>query len=81
MNAGNSRNTTVVSISLEPRTVLRLDALRSSSSQNRSSFIASLVEKEAMQQGWNVLRSKGDRTAKRFKIVSEDDIYKAIGDA
>lgn len=81
MNSGNSRNTTVVSISLEPRTVLRLDALRSASSQNRSSFIASLVEKEAMRQDWKALRRIGDRTAKRFEILSEDDVYKAIGDA
>lgn len=33
-----------------------------------------------MRQDWKTLRSTGDQTAKRFKILSENDVYKAIGD-
>ena len=74
------RNTTVVSVSLDPRTVKKLDKLATSNDQNRSSLISSLINKEVLNDGWNKVRKFGQETALKMKITSEADIYRLMGD-
>lgn len=81
MNGTIARNTEVVSVSLRPATVQLLDLTRRKSNQTRSAFISSLVERVALDQEWNTLRRIGDQTAKRMKLLSEDDVYRLLKDA
>lgn len=81
MNGTIARNTAVVSVSLKPTTVQLLDLTRRKSNQTRSAFIASLVEHAALEHEWNMLRRVGETTAKRMKLLSEDDVYRLLKDA
>lgn len=73
-----TRTTTVVSVSLPPTLVEKLDALRKKAGTSRSSIIASLIERYAMEKQWNQLRRWGEETAKKFRITSEDDIARIL---
>lgn len=74
------RNTTVVSVSLDSKTVKKLDKLATNNNQNRSSLISSLINKEVINDGWNKIRKFGQETALKMKITSEADIYRLMGD-
>ena len=75
-----TRNTTVVSVSLDPKIVKKLDKLATNNNQNRSSLIASLINKEVINDGWNTVRKFGQETTLKMKITSEADIYRLMGD-
>lgn len=72
------RNTEVVSISLPKRIVKDLRMVSKSRGQSRSAFIASLIEKEAENARWEKIYKKGEETAKKFKITSEEDIDRIL---
>lgn len=76
-----SRKTAVVSLSLDPTILAKLDSLRKKTGQTRSSFFSTLVEKYDWDEQWTYLRKIGEKTAKRFKITSEEDVYRMMGDA
>ena len=69
-----TRNTDVISISMPPQTLKRLDRIRLKLGQTRSSLITSLVNHYSLEQKWQLLRKWGTHTAKKLKITSEDDI-------
>lgn len=73
-----TRTTTVVSVSLPPPLVRQLDALRKKSGTSRSSIVASLIERYAMEKQWNEIRRWGEETAQKFRITSEDDIARIL---
>lgn len=73
-----TRKTQVVSISLSKQTVKVLDEARNKRKQSRSSYIASLIEKEKNDQEWEQILKWGKETAKKFKITSEDDIDRIL---
>ncbi len=73
-----TRTTTVVSVSLPPMLVRQLDALRKNAGASRSSIVASLIERYAMEKQWEKLRSWGEETARKFRITSEDDIARIL---
>lgn len=73
-----SRTTTVVSVSLPPTLVRQLDTLRKKAGTSRSSIVASLIERYAMEKQWNQIRRWGEETAKKFRITSEDDIARIL---
>ena len=73
-----TRTTTVVSVSLPPPLVRQLDALRKNAGTSRSSIIASLIERYAMEQKWNRLRRWGEDTGRALRITSEDDIARIL---
>ena len=73
-----TRTITVVSVSLPPPLVRQLDALRKKAGTSRSSIVASLIKRYAMEKQWKQLRSWGEETAKKFHITSEDDIARIL---
>lgn len=72
------RNTQVVSISLQKSIANKLDAISKNRGQSRSALIAFLIEKEMENQRWERIYKKGQETAKKFKISSEDDIDRIL---
>lgn len=68
------RTTHVISISLPQRVALKLERSRSKSGQSRSAFISSLINSVSEQERWQRIYQRGAKTAKDFKITSEDDI-------
>ncbi|MBI4066862.1 ribbon-helix-helix protein, CopG family [Candidatus Gottesmanbacteria bacterium] len=72
------RNTQVVSISLQKSIARKLDTIRKFRGQTRSAVIAALIEKETENQRWEKIYKKGQETAKKFKITSEDDIDRIL---
>ncbi len=76
-----TRNTEVISISMTPLVLKRLDRMRLKLGQTRSSLIAALVDHYSMEQKWTILRKWGTRTAEKFKITSEDDIDRLLHQA
>lgn len=73
-----SRSTTVVSVSLPATLVRQLDTLRKKAGTSRSSIVASLIERYAMEKQWSQIRRWGEETAKKFRITSEDDIARIL---
>lgn len=73
-----TRTTTVVSVSLPPPLVRQLDTLRKKAGTSRSSIVASLIERYAMEKQWSQIRRWGEETAKKFRITSEDDIARIL---
>ena len=75
------RNTQVISISLPRETADKLERERKMRGQSRSAFIASMVEQIAEEKRWERIYARGARTAKKFKITSEDDIDRILHEA
>lgn len=72
------RNTEVISISLSKKVATKLEKARKARGQSRSAFLASLIEKEAEEARWQKIYIKGQDTAKKFKITSEEDIDRIL---
>lgn len=75
------RNTEVVSISLPKATVNKLEAGRKTRGQSRSAFISALINETVEEQRWQKIYKRGEKSAKQFKITSEDDIDRIIHEA
>ena len=75
------RNTQVVSVSLDPKIVKMLDALKKKYGQTRSSAMAALIKKEALREEWESITAWGKETSKKFGFTSEEDVYRFLGDA
>ena len=72
------RNTQVISISLPQNIAGKLERVRSLRGQSRSAFIASLITQQTEEDRWQRLYTIGQKTAKKFKITSEEDIDKIL---
>lgn len=75
------RNTAVISISLPKNVAQTLEKIRKGKGQSRSAFISSLVSQIAEEERWERLYKRGGKTAREFKITSEDDIDKILHEA
>lgn len=75
------RNTEVVSISLPKDTVERLEDSRKSRGQSRSAFISALINEAVEEQRWQTIYKRGEKSAKQFKITSEEDIDRILHEA
>lgn len=73
-----SRNTQVVSISLQKNVAQKLDDIRKQRGQSRSALVSWLIEKELENQRWERIYRKGEQTAKTLKITSEEDIDRLL---
>lgn len=76
-----TRNTSVVSISLDPKTIKDLDTFCQISNRSRSAAISEMIRKYLWRQKWEQMREWGRQTAKKLNITSEEDVYKLLGDA
>jgi len=72
------RTTEVISVSLPKDLVKELDKTRKTRGQSRSAVIASLVNKIAEEERWTRIYKRGEKTARQFKITSEDDIDRIL---
>jgi len=72
------RNTEVISISLPKNVVQKLEKVRSIRGQSRSAFVVSLINELAEEERWRRIYQKGEKTAREFKITSEDDIDRIL---
>lgn len=75
------RNTEVVSVSLPKNTAKKLDKERLARGQSRSAYVTSLINQIAEDQRWERIYKRGQKTAKDFKITSEDDIDRILHEA
>ncbi|KKQ76761.1 hypothetical protein A3A54_01900 [Candidatus Curtissbacteria bacterium RIFCSPLOWO2_01_FULL_39_62] len=75
------RNTAVISISIPKTTAEKLERERKDRGQSRSAFITSLIDQVAEDQRWQRLFKKGEETARKFGITSEDDIDRILHEA
>jgi metal-responsive CopG/Arc/MetJ family transcriptional regulator len=72
------RNTEVVSVSLSRATAQKLERLVKMRDQSKSSFIASLIDQFGEEDRWQRLYKLGEKTAKKFKITSEEDVDRIL---
>lgn len=72
------RTTEVISVSLPKGLVKELDETRKMRGQSRSALIASLVNQITEEERWNGIYKRGEKTARQFKITSEDDIDRIL---
>ncbi|MBI2593053.1 hypothetical protein HYW44_00205 [Candidatus Daviesbacteria bacterium] len=70
--------TTVMSVSLPRNAINNMEEVRKSTGQSRSAFIASLIQKAAEDKRLERIYKRGEKTAKDFKITSEDDIDRIL---
>lgn len=72
------RNTEVISVSLPKDVAQKLERVRKIHGQSRSAFITALINQLAEEERWRRIYGKGEKTAREFKITSEDDIDRII---
>lgn len=75
------RTTHVISISMPKKVVEKLEQSRNLSGQSRSAFISSLIEGASEEKRWQRIYQRGAKTARAFKITSEDDIDRILHEA
>lgn len=75
------RTTHVISISMPQRVVMKLEKIRSVSGQSRSALISSLIDNASEKERWQRIYQRGAKTARDFKITSEDDIDRILHEA
>ena len=72
------RTTHVISISLPKKTAQKLEKGRGISGQSRSAFISSLIDQSISDERWQRIYGLGEKTARQFKITSEEDIDRIL---
>ena len=72
------RTTHVISISMPKNVVFKLERNRENSGQSRSAYISSLINRASENERWQRIYQKGAKTARSFKITSEDDIDRIL---
>ena len=75
------RKTDVISISLPKSTSDKLERERNLRGQSRSAFISSLIDQVAEDRRWERIFKKGEETARKFGITSEDDVDRILHEA
>lgn len=75
------RNTEVISISIPKNVAKKLETVRLLRGQSRSALITSLINQVAGEERWRRIYKKGEETARRLRITSEDDIDRLLHEA
>ena len=76
-----TRNTAVVSFSLDSQLLSSFDRVIKDSGLTRSATLSELMRRHVWMQRWKKLREYGSKKAKELGITSEEDVYKLLGDA
>ncbi|MHB8896804.1 MAG: ribbon-helix-helix protein, CopG family [Candidatus Geothermincolia bacterium] len=77
-----ARVSKVLSFSLPPDTASKIEDLAKSENRSRSELLREMVsvyERFQAETEWQELFTFGEETARRFKIKSEDDLFKILG--
>ncbi len=72
------RNTEVVSISLSPSISQRIEKARKLEGQTRSGFFRKLVDWYLEDSRWQRIYRRGEETARKFNINSEEDVDRIL---
>lgn len=72
------RNTEVVSISLPKKVARKLEKVSKAKGQSKSALISSLIDNLGEEDRWERIYKQGEKTAKEFKITSEEDIDRLL---
>lgn len=72
------RTTEVISVSLSKQVAQKLETARKREGQSRSAFITKLINRLVEEDRWQRIYKIGQKTAKKFKITSEDDIDRLL---
>lgn len=78
------RTSKVLSFSLPPETASKIESLAKSENRSRSELLREMVsvyERFQAETEWQELFAFGEETARRFKIKSEDELFKILGGA
>lgn len=78
------RTSKVLSFSLPPETASKIESLAKSENRSRSELLREMVsvyERFQAETEWQELFAFGEETAIRFKIKSEDELFKILGGA
>lgn len=74
------RNTAVISISLPPEILARLEQLTRETAKTRSEVVKDLIVSYSQDKSWEKIFVWGRKTKEKFNIKSEEDILKIIND-
>lgn len=72
------RTTHVISISLPTKVAFKLEEGRKKNGQSRSAYISSLIDQATEEKRWQEIYKLGEKTARKFKITSEEDINRIL---
>lgn len=75
------RTTEVISVSLSKPVAAKLEQARKREGQSRSAFITKLINRIVEDERWERIYERGNLTARKFKITSEDDIDRILHEA
>lgn len=78
------RTSKVLSFSLPPDTASKIERIAKSENRSRSELLREMVsvyERYHAEVEWRELFAFGEETARRFKIKSEDELFKILGGA
>jgi metal-responsive CopG/Arc/MetJ family transcriptional regulator len=76
-----TRNTAVVSFSVDAQLLSSLDEVVKDTGLTRSATLVKLIDRYVWMKRWNKICEYGRRKAKKFGFTSEEDVYKFLGDA
>lgn len=74
------RNTTVISISLPPEVLTKLEKIIKETSKTRSEVIKDLLVSYYQDKSWEDIFAWGRNAKEKFNIKSEEDIVRLIND-
>jgi len=74
------RKSAVISISLSPDVLTRLENLATKTSKTRSEVVKDLIVSYYQDKSWEQIFAWGRETKEKFNIDSEEDILKIIND-
>lgn len=72
------RTTEVISVSLPKAVAWKLEKVRKVRGQSRSALITSLINQFVEDKRWQKIYQRGEKTAKAFRITSEEDIDRIL---
>lgn len=72
------RTTEVVSVSLPAPTLRKMERARRREGETRSNFIRNLIERYVEDGRWEKIYRRGEKTALRFDIKSEEDVDRIL---
>lgn len=79
-----ARVSKVVSFSLPPDTAYKIESIAKSENRSKSELLREMVdvyERHQADADWKELFSFGEETAGRFRVKSEDELFKLLGGA
>lgn len=72
------RTTEVISVSLPKNVSQKLERVSRDRGQSKSALVSTLINQFAEDERWERIYKRGEKTARKFKITSEEDIDRIL---